>query len=219
VASADQRLSRLIGTILQLAAETLGADAATLSVAEGEVVSTVHSTDPGVTLIDQAQYEQGDGPCLHAIRQRSDVEVSDFSQLDEERWAAVREAALELGVRSSFSLPLRPEQAEEVLGSLNLYAREQRQLSSEEKRRAALFATQLATALVTADAHRRTAALAERLAEALTARAVIDQAVGIVVNERGMPAAEAMQELHRRSEAEGVSLQDVAQRLVDATQR
>ena len=61
--------------------------------------------------------------------------------------------------------------------------------------------------------------LAANLQAALTSRAVIDQAMGIVMSRTGCTAEEAFDRLRARSQAEHIKVSAVAQSVVDAAVR
>jgi AmiR/NasT family two-component response regulator len=57
--------------------------------------------------------------------------------------------------------------------------------------------------------------LARQLHTALTRRAVIDQAVGIVVARTGRGTEEAFAQLHRQTRSQNITLVEVCQHIVD----
>jgi len=79
---------------------------------------TAAHTDERVLLVDEGQYDEGDGPCLTAAR--TDQQIS--ATLDEvrSRWPLVAEVAEAAGVRSFLAEPLHFQQL--AVGSLNLYS-------------------------------------------------------------------------------------------------
>lgn len=95
-----------------------GCDGASVSLVRDGSVKTVAATQERVMVLDQAQYRDGDGPCLGAIRSHEVVTVDDFGT--DRRWPGVAAEALRAGVHSSLSLAL-VDQRGETLGSLNMY--------------------------------------------------------------------------------------------------
>ncbi|HJZ06726.1 MAG TPA: ANTAR domain-containing protein, partial [Trebonia sp.] len=57
--------------------------------------------------------------------------------------------------------------------------------------------------------------LAEHLHKALDSRALIDQAIGIVMSRRGIGAEQAFDELSRESQNNNIKLRDLAGRIVE----
>jgi GAF domain-containing protein len=57
--------------------------------------------------VDESQYRRGDGRCLTAIREREAVTVKDYPA--DPRWPDIGADSLEIGIRSSLSLPLQAQ--------------------------------------------------------------------------------------------------------------
>jgi GAF domain-containing protein len=121
-------------------------------------------------------------------------------------------------VNSALSLPLLlPDQ---VVGALNVYAHGRDVFTAPAVRMGELFAEPAAVAVANAQVLAQTQRLAAQLQAALNSRAVIDQAIGVVMSRSGATAAEAFDVLRVRSQNDHVKLAEVARRLVeDATRR
>lgn len=167
---------------------------------EGSVPAWVHNS----------QYERGDGPCLQALRTRSEVVVQDLAA--EERWRGWSPVALEGGAHGVYAHPL--EVGGDVLGVLGLYAHEPDLFPEEVRRIAAQFATP--AALLLAGVLRRLSQdeVIAQLHAAMSSRSVIDQAIGIVMAQRRCGPEEALGALRRMSNDSNVKLRDVAANLV-----
>jgi hypothetical protein len=84
----NHELAAALEELARLAWEGVpGCDGASVSVLREESVSTWASTQPRVREVDVAQYRNGDGPCVRAIRERHVVSVEDYRR--EPRWPAV----------------------------------------------------------------------------------------------------------------------------------
>jgi hypothetical protein len=212
--AADVRLNRLLNLILETAVDMLGFDAATVTTRHDGSLSTVGATDQRVLLMDEAQYDSGEGPCLSVLDPSGPIIWT--HEDDEDRWQAFREAGQQLGVTSSLSLHVPADEAAEFAASLNFYSRRNLVLAEEQMRGAEAFAAQLAAAMQTVDAAKATARLASGLAEAMRTRAVIEQAKGMLMAEKQISADEAFQLLSQTSQTANTKLRDVAQRLVTA---
>ena len=70
-------------------------------------------------------------------------------------------------------------------------------------------------AVANAHLYETTAALAQQMKEAMANRAVIEQAKGIIMRDRGCSADEAFDALALLSQQSHTKLREVAQRLVD----
>lgn len=84
---------------------------------EAGSVITLVTTDERARVVDEAQYHRGDGPCLTAMREQHPNEVTDYRT--DPRWPAIADQALEVGLRSTLSVPLVSEGR--TIGGLNLY--------------------------------------------------------------------------------------------------
>jgi AmiR/NasT family two-component response regulator len=79
------------------------------------------------------------------------------------------------------------------------------------------FAGHAAVAVANAHLYETTAALADQMKQAMATRAVIEQAKGIIMRDRGCTADDAFDALVKLSQEAHVKLREVAQRLVDQT--
>jgi GAF domain-containing protein len=174
-------------------------------------VSTVaHSGDLAIQA-DEIQYGRGQGPCLETLHSGKPVVVTDLAT--DERWRGYRSHALAHGVRSSLSLPLIVQGT--VVGALNLYTSNQHEFSSAETAHATAFANQAASALAIVLRHANQIKLEDQLREALAARAVIDQALGIVMAQRGCTSVEAFAVLREASQHRNRKMHYIAAELIE----
>jgi ANTAR domain/GAF domain len=209
--AAEVRLNRLLNLILETAVEALGFSAATVSIRQGTSMSTVAATDQRLIDLDDAQYQAG-GPCVDTLDQAEPIHLHDAAASGE-RWEQFAHTAEHLGVRSTLSVHV-PTDSSEVAASLNLYAREQLELSTRQIGLAVSYAQQLAATLESVDAFQATATLAGNMAEAMRSRAVIEQAKGIIMADERITADEAFARLAGLSQSGNMKLRDVAKRLV-----
>jgi len=172
-------------------------------------------TDPASPEIDQAQYDSGDGPCLQAYRENHMTRI--FDTLEDGPWAEFRAAAAGHGIRSTISLPLPG--AAGALGALNLYARTPGAFSEHDEEITAQFAAHAAVVLANAGAYWDARELSERLDQSMAARAIIEQAKGILMAAQHCTADEAFALLVKASQRENVKLRDLAARIVDNVSR
>ena len=99
---------------------TPGAPEASVTILVRDKPSTVASTGTLANRLDERQYEQDAGPCLHAARSGEVTEMADART--ETRWPDYAPRAVEEGCLSSLSLPLAVDD-EQITGALNVYAR------------------------------------------------------------------------------------------------
>lgn len=172
---------------------------------------TVSTSDGRAALVDETQYETGDGPCLESLRTGTVVEVAD--QRADVRWGTYAEKAVEHGVRCSLSIPLVVDGV--TRGALNVYGYERAHAFDGLKRRdAEVFAAQASTALTLMMRQVAQAELTEQFEEALSSRTVIDQALGILMGQQRCTAEEAFALLRTRSQHSNRKLRLVAADLV-----
>lgn len=168
---------------------------------------TMAASDTRAAIVDEEQYGAGHGPCLEAMATGLVVDVPD--QEADHRWGAYRGAALANGVRCSVSLPLLI--AGESVGALNLYRFDRAEgFDGEARLRAEVFAAQASTALALALRFNDQAERSHQLVEALHARSVIDQAIGILMAQQACDAQTAFALLRHRSQSANRKLRLVA---------
>jgi len=205
-------LNRLLAVIVEAAADAVGFDGGSLTVRSGDDVGTVAATNPDVVALDATQYAAGGGPCLDALEQ--DEALAWTAGDDDARWRAFQEAAEELGIATSLSLPLPIDETTEIAASLNLYAYQREQITAEQLELAMQFALQLALALQTIGQTKSTAEIARRAARAIQSRAVIEQAKGVLMGRLHCTADQAFGQLQQISDADNATVHDVALRIV-----
>ena len=174
--------------------------------------STVASSGELANRLDERQYQQDDGPCLHAARTGEVTEVRDART--ETRWRDYARRAQEAGCLSSLSLPLVIDQDEQVTGALNVYARDPEAFDDASRAAGISFASYAAVAAGNLHAFRSARDIADNLRIALESRAVIDQAKGILMERHKLTADQAFQLLAQASMATNTKVRDVAEQLV-----
>ena len=159
--------------------------------------------------LDEAQYERGHGPCLHAATSGELVEIADAR--NEDRWPDYTARAVQRGCLSSLSVPL-PTDGLRV--GLNIYATEASVFDEDTRSAATEFARAAATAVGNMHSYQTARDIAANLEVALQSRAVIDQAKGILMERHKLTADQAFQFLAHTSQAANRKLRDIAEHLV-----
>lgn len=201
-----------LGEIASLAITAVDAEMAGLSLndSSGRTTTAAH-TDQAVPDLDQAQYDAGDGPCLHAFRSREVVVVDEIG--DDGRWPTYRDAAVAHGIHSSLSIPVWA--ADTPLGALNFYDSRPSHFGREQVAAGEVFGRH--AAIVAAYFERVDAA--DNLQRAMESRATIEQAKGVIMATMGCSAEDAFGVLRVQSQNENRKLRDVAAELVERQQR
>lgn len=177
-----------------------GAQYAAMSVVEHRrAVYTRAGTADLVFAVDQVQYDTGEGPCLSAVYEQVTVHLPDMTA--EHRWPRFTRRTAELGVLSMLSFQLYVQQ--DNLGALNLYADHRHAFTDESEHVGLLFAAHAAVAMSGAQQ-------SEHLQKAITARDVIGQAKGILMERHKLTADQAFSVLSRASQHTNTKLIDVA---------
>jgi GAF domain-containing protein len=192
-----------------------GADGAGLTLLEHGHADTIVASDPFVAEVDAIQYAIAEGPCITAASEARTVRSGSLS--NDTQWPRFGPPVGGLGVNSVLSLPLVTPAG--VVGAMNVYAHPPNAFDDQAARIGELFAVPAAIAVQNAQVLAQTKRLAEQLQSALNSRAVIDQALGILMSRVGSTAEEAFDRLRERSQADNVKLRDVAQRVVDEAVR
>jgi transcriptional regulator with GAF, ATPase, and Fis domain len=172
--------------------------------------STVACSDDLGSEVNQLQYTLSEGPCLAALDAGTAMQVDDTAA--EHRWPSFCGQAAARGVRSVLALPLIAR--EQTVGALNLYALTPAAFGTQETRRAEQFAETAAGALALGLRLVSYAALAEQLQTSLASRAVIDQAVGIIMGQQRCTQDEAFAALRQVSQHRNIKLREIAQEIV-----
>ncbi len=131
----------------------------------------------------------------------------------EGKWPGFVAASVRAAVASYLSAPLFIDS--EYHGSLNLYGEKPHGFVESDAALLELYTTAAETALRSARRYLQAREQAEHLRQALASRAVIDQAKGIVMAARSIPAEEAFALLVEQSQKRNIKVRVLAQQLID----
>ena len=120
-------------------------------------------------------------------------------------------------MHSALSLPLIVD--DQVIGSINAYAKSRDAFAEHAVRLGSQFAKPAAISVYNAQLLATAQERTLRLQRALDTRAVIDQAIGIIRSRSGSNAEEAFERLTRISQTDNIKLHAVAERLVEEAVR
>lgn len=211
LSSARLSLEDLLTEVASFAVQAIpGAAGAGLTLLEADRADTVVKSDPFVTVIDDIQYGIGEGPCITAAQTGLTMRSGSLSA--DPRWPRFGPRAGRLGVHSSLSLPLLIQG--KVVGVMNVYAHPKDAFDDHAAHIGQLFAVPAAIAVQNAQILAQTQRLAANLQKALTNRAVIDQAIGILISRSGSTQEEALDRLRTLSQTEHLKMSAVATSIV-----
>jgi GAF domain-containing protein len=217
VVLADRQLDDVLGEVTDIAARGIpGAESTSITLVRGDKAFTAAHTGEMALVADELQYERGYGPCMDAGRAGVVIRIDDMHT--EQRYPGYTPRVVEVGVRSSLSMPL-PYQGSSI-GALNVYSTRPRAFSSVESEEAATaVAEAVAVAVVNADAHDRLAEHARHMRLAMESRAVIEQAKGVLMAQRNVDAEQAFDILRDASQRYNRKLRDIAAGIVASTRK
>ncbi|WP_170182456.1 GAF and ANTAR domain-containing protein [Blastococcus colisei] len=203
-------MTEFLDELVQLAAAGHGSCAITVRL--DDKTRTVASSDDLAARADEIQYAQDEGPCLESMRTGAVVSAPDMAVDD--RWGNYRSYALAQGVRSVLSTPMGVDGRH--FGALNLYSTEAGTFDAETRAQAERWAQQASGAVGVALRLAERTRHGQQLAEALTSRSIIDQAIGILMAQQRCSSGMAFEILRSASQGRNVKLRTIAADIVRA---
>ena len=206
-ATEERSLSQL--TMLA-ASQIAGCAAACAAVFRDGELTNLAVSHPEPSALISVQLASGRGPVIETMAAGSPASCLD--SLTERRWPEFAAAALRIGVRSCVALSYH----DQAVIVVSLFGIRPRALDPEQLQLAE-FLVAYGGALVGAVSDygesRRTA---DQLRDAATARAVVDQAKGILMHALSCTAEEALDRMRQVSQRSNIRATEVAQRIIDA---
>jgi hypothetical protein len=199
--------------VARLAADTLAAVAyASITAWRGHGYTTVAASSELAWAVDQAQYTDQAGPCLHSLQTAAPVGVPDIAATMS--WPGFYRAAHGLGLHASLSIPLFAGSGTPI-AVLNLYGRDTAAMAPLIAGVRTVYTRQAPPAGNRPDLDDGARQLLTGLAQALTVRVTIQQAIGVLMARNDRNAAETYRQLRLRAAETGNSLADTATALLD----
>ncbi|WP_219463900.1 GAF and ANTAR domain-containing protein [Nonomuraea rhizosphaerae] len=152
-------------------------------------------------VLEVLQIQQAQGPCFDTFATGEPVSCAELARTPD-RWPSFTGPAAEAGYRGAHGLPMRL--GNEVVGALNLFTGQARELSDADRRLGRTLACHAAIGLLGHRAGDRRELLVQELQVASHSRIAIEQAKGVLAESRGLSVEEAFAELrdyarrHRR---------------------
>jgi hypothetical protein len=211
-------LARLVGTgapeletkrLCDVCAEVTGMTGAGIMLMSGDVPrGPVCTTDTASALVEQLQYELGEGPCVDAYDQDRPVLEPDLAEPRTARWLAFTGPAIAAGVRAIFGFPLQVGAVR--LGALNLYRDQPGPLSDEQHADALVMADVAAQALLVMQANAPPGKIAAELEASADFQYVVHQASGMVAAQLDVSVGQALLRLRAHAFGNDRPLAEVA---------
>ena len=207
----QQGLEEMLRHVAEFAVRAIpGADGAGLTLLEHDRADTMVASAEFVRQVDAIQYGLGEGPCISAAAQARTIHSGSLGT--DHAWPRFGPRVVRLGVHSVLSLPLLAHGS--AFGAMNVYAHAEYAFSERSIELGELYAVPAAISVQNAQALAQARRLSEQLQSAMTNRATIDQAIGIMMSRGGSTEAEAFARLKSMSQAENRKMAEIAHRLV-----
>jgi hypothetical protein len=200
--------------LCEVCAEVTGVTGAGIMLMSGDVHrGSVCTTDDVSALIEQLQYELGEGPCVDAYHQDQPVSEPDLADAAVPRWMALTGPAVDAGARAVFGFPLQVGAVR--LGALNLYRDAPGPLTDDQHADALLMAGLVAQALLLLQAGAPSGQVASELEANADFQYVVHQAAGMVAAQLEVSVAQALIRLRAYAFGNDKALTQVARDVVD----
>ncbi len=204
-----QRMLRRMSTLVQSAVP--GASWVSITLGPPVAPQRLGADSREALEFDGLQVRAEEGPCWEAHRTASIVITQEVAA--DPRWPSLRRLAHESAVRSVLAIPVI--EAGETTGVLNVYSREPGAFGAANRRIGELAAAAVTGVLQHVAEREALRELAANLERALTSRAVIDQAKGVIMAKLGVDAEDAFARLVTLSSRLNVKLRDLARLVVE----
>jgi PAS domain-containing protein len=200
----EQRLLHRIVTVVRGAVP--GATGMSINVGPPMQPQLLASDDVVAQAFDGRQMAAGEGPCQEGYERRTVVVTPDV--LTDERWPRLRDLLTDATVRSVLAVPVQLPDERWVV--LNIYSDRPGVFTGDSVGRGEMVAAAVAAILREVAERAALKRLAANLEAALTSRAVIDQAKGVLIARHGGSAEDAFDRLARLSQVLNVKVRDLA---------
>ncbi|MDX3005958.1 GAF and ANTAR domain-containing protein [Kribbella solani] len=197
-----------VDAVVQFALQALNCTYAGIALyTRGSQAEIAAVTDQTVAEVYELQIATERGPLITALRDRTTVLIRDTGA--DERWPEWADKVAALGVRSVLDVPLVTGDApQRTVGVLGLYSPEPDAFNPDEEGIAHILAQHASVAVASARQE-------ETMAQAVDARKLVGQAMGILMERFDVDADRAFAILKRYSQDTNTKLRDVAQHLID----
>ncbi|MGZ0149027.1 GAF and ANTAR domain-containing protein [Kribbella sp. WER1] len=195
-----------IDAVVQFAQQALSCTYAGVALyTRGSQAEIAAVTDPVVTAFYERQIATESGPLITALRERTVVLIQDTAS--DARWPQL--GADSPAIRSVLDVPLATgDAARRTVGVLGLYGAEPGALTADDEAIAYVLAQHASVAVASARHE-------ETMAQAVDARKLVGQAMGILMERFDVDGDRAFAILKRYSQDTNTKLRDVAQQLID----
>lgn len=170
------------------------------------------ASDDRADALEGIQFTLGEGPCREAYRSRAPVSVPRFTAGVAPGWSSFVELAMASGIGAVFAYPLSI--AGSTVGTLTLYQETPGPLSTEQHNDSLALSEVLAETVLSLQDPMPDGVLAPELDQAITYRAEIYQAAGMVSVQLGIHASDALATIRAHAFGSGTPVEVVAADIV-----
>lgn len=206
----SRSLNELVGLASRQVSACSGATAGLWRDGEPIDQATSHPDIGGLTEVELRSLR---GPVVEALITGETAYCADT--LGEQRWPEYAHAALSCGVRCSVTLI---HQSGPAAVTLSLVAARPRVLDPDQLPLAELLVAAGSAVLGNVSQYDEARRTALQLRDAARARALVDQAKGILMHALGCSADEALSRMRQMSQARSIKVTDVARRIIESGQ-
>jgi hypothetical protein len=171
----------------------------------------VASTSERASDVEEAQLGLDEGPCVECFRTGEVVEVRDLDAV-RGRWPGFVGSALDRGFRSARAVPVRLRGR--TLGAMNLFFADADPVSARDAALVDAMTRMCAISIVQQQTLESHVSVQRELHRALEVRVVIEQAKGVVAQQRGLPVDAAFAVIRGHARGTGTRLREVAEAIV-----
>lgn len=173
------------------------------------VLRYVAATDEPARMLEEAQDEVGEGPCVDALVYDELVQTRDFREDD--RWPALKPKVPEQ-VRAILGVPVHV--FGEPVGSLDAYLDEPYEWDESDVRALDAYSGLIGSLLASALEARERSEVIKQLQHALDNRVIIERAVGMLMGRDGIDAVAAFNRLRRAARDRRIRVAELAERVL-----
>lgn len=201
----------VLSTLTRRCVDLFDIDQAGLMLATDGTLRVAASSSQVMRYLELFEVQADEGPCIDCYRSGVLVECADLSA-EVDRWPTFAPRALDAGIRSVFAVPMRLRG--ETSGSLNLLRNRVGELADADLAAAQAVADVATIGILQHRVSTEQTLLAERLADALEDRVVIEQAKGVLAATTGISIEAAFASMRSYADHHDQPLVDIAAGLV-----
>ncbi len=207
----DMRVEDAMREIVQTTHAIFDVDGAGLMLADSDHhLRNVAVSDDRLEHLEELQIRHHEGPCISAFEERTLVGAQDLTT--DTRWPQFSAAAVSRGVRAVLASPLPYNQ--DAVGVVAVLSDKRHPWSAEDELALLAFTDLAALLIASMMVTEQQSELALQLQGALNTRAVIEQAKGVLIGQRGLTAHAAYQQLRDQARSQRRKLAVVAAEVV-----